>query len=259
MNNYIGLTLALSMVACGDSGASSAPEYLNVEMAQLQADTFLKNLFPGMVVNGPVCMPEVVVDQMTQCSYSVQDGAGWKVGTLVCGNTGCRSAGEPLPVRQEMMPSATTSSAGHLDNDWLYWYLLYNNHSVGVYYNSWYVATPPSYRMGYYANHIRPSPVSVNYYHTTYAPSVVQSSQKYSSPSYRAPTARSAGYRSPTTYRSPTGSVGTTPSVSRPAPRPSYSAPRPSAPKPSYSAPRPSPRPSSSRSSGYGVSRSGRR
>lgn len=280
------LTMALvfGLTACDGSKSETveALPKLDVETAQLQAETYIKNLFPSTEVNGPVCMPEAVLDQYTQCSYSLPSGESWQVGTLLCSNLGCREGEAPAVVAADLAPQASsTGSHSHgMSNDWLFWYMLYNSGGTRVYYTSWYDSTPAVYRSAYYGVGYRPTVESRTYYTRTYAQPIRNvSTTRFSSVTTgrpgvtrtTVPTSRSV--TTPTTNRAvttpstsatrpvttPTTSRTVTPTTSRPAPTTSAPKPAPTrvAPAPS---PRPVSRPAPTRSSGFrSPSRTGRR
>lgn len=197
--------------------------------SQLQADTFVSNLFPEVEINGPICMPEAVVEDMTQCSYSMKLEERWQVGTILCNDLGCRQGEAPAVVPDEMAVEATNNTSGGvssgINNDWLLWYMLFSNGGTTHHYNSWYNNTPPAYRSAYYSRTYTPSSDAVNHYKTNY----------------------SAGVSAGATKRYPVKSSSS--STSRTAPKTSPI----SAPKVTPS-PRPISMPAPSRSSGFGRS-----
>lgn len=259
--NKLNLALVLGLVACGSSEAPTAQveklPTLNVETAQLQAETYIKNLFPGTEVNGPVCMPEAVVDQYTQCSYSMRSGESWQVGTLLCSNLGCREGEAPTVVAADVAPPVQASSGhGGMDNDWLFYYMLLNSGAVHGPYSVWYSSTPAVYRSAYYGVGYRPTIESRTYYTRTYsAPIRSTSTQRFSSVT----TGRPGVTRTTTPTTSRTTPATSTPRTTTPSTRssaPTTSTPRTTTPSTRSTpapAPRaaPAPRPAPSRSSGF--------
>lgn len=231
------------------SRAMPAPPAFNPQQAQAQADIFLRTLYPGQQVNGPVCMPEAVVDGMTQCSFTTRlagDGP-LQVGTILCGNTGCREGEAPVVVQQDLLPpqqatgnTTIVQNHGGVDNDWLFWYLLWNNGATTHHYHSWYTTTPVVYRSAYYTRGYVPAPAAVSGYRTNYSRAVTtSSSSKYS-------------YKSSGSYKTtpPSSSYKTTPSSS--TSRTSGSTKTTSgSPKPTSSGYKSTPKPAPSRSSGF--------
>lgn len=273
----LAMALVFGLAACGGNKSETTESLprLDVETAQLQAETYIKNLFPASEVNGPVCMPEAVVDQYTQCSYSLRDGEGWQVGTLLCSNVGCREGEAPTTVAANLAPQATAGHSHSMSNDWLFWYMLYNSGGTRVYYSSWYDSTPPAYRSAYYGVGYRPTVESRTYYTRTYAqPIRSTSTTRFSTITTSRPnvtrstpsTTRTVTSpvtpttRTPVTTPAPTRSTPVVPATSRtvsPVTTPKTSTPTRVAPAPS---PRPISRPAPTRSSGFrSPSRSGRR
>jgi hypothetical protein len=231
----------------------SAPPF-NPQQAQAQAETFLRTLYPNQKLNGPVCMPEEVVDGLTQCSFTTTlDGIGpLQVGTILCGNTGCREGEAPVVVQQDLLPAQQAGSTtvvqnhGGVDNDWLFWYLLWSNGATTHHYHSWYTSTPVMYRGAYYSRGYVPAPAAVTSYRTNYSRAVTtNSSSKYSYKSSYKTTPASSSYKTTptTTSRTTTGTKTTT--TSSPKPSSSYRSTPKSAPSRSsgFSSP--------SRSSGF--------
>lgn len=262
MNKFnLALVLAVGLTACGREETPMATTEvlptLNVETAQLQAETYIKNLFPETQVNGPVCMPEAVVDQYTQCSYSMRSGESWQVGTLLCSNLGCREGEAPTVVAADVAPQAQASAGGGggMDNDWLFYYMLLNSGAVHGPYSVWYSSTPVIYRSAYYGVGYHPSVESRTYYTRTYAaPIRTSSTQRFSTVTAGRPGVSRTPVPSTSRSTTPSTSRSTTPSTSRSTP--TTSTPR-ATPAPRVA---PAPRPAPSRSSGFRApTRSGRR
>jgi len=227
----IALTLgALLLAGCskdsntttGSTSGSAVEETppLDPAKAAEHAKTFLATLFPDSDVNGPICLPEEVVDGYTQCSYTmaakvVEPAEGEesaapevKIGTLLCNNAGCMEGDAPALMAEEMaadamaQANANTNSGGSgsthhyhhnsYSDDWLFWYLLYNNGGTTYRYNSWYDSTPVVHRTAYYSTTYVPSTDSVSSYRTNYGTSVrTNSTTKYAT---KTKTGRSSGY-----------------------------------------------------------------
>lgn len=257
-------------VSTGPSASIPVQSPLNVEMAQQHAATYLGTLFPGGEVHGPVCMPEEVVDGLTQCSYSLHSGTEWLVGTLLCGNLGCREGEAPASVPPDLAPQMASAAPvsgvapvvvqqSSVTDDWLFWYLLFNNGGTTHHYHHWYDSTPSTYRSAYYSPGYRPTPASVNYYHTTYSAPVATSSRRFSAPT-NSSLSRPAVKTTPGTGTSTrTTKTVTTPAKVTPTVKPVSSAPVPVAsPKPVTVSPKPlpvapKPAPTTRRSTGFGT------
>lgn len=244
-------------------GCRSEPEVprtppLDAKMAQLNADAFTGNMFPGAQVQGPICLPEAVYDQTTQCSFTVRQADGtYLAGTLLCDNNSCREGEAPALVAQDTLPTAAYAAQdGGIPDEWLLWYMLANSGGTHYGYNSWYNSTPSYYRQTYYSRGYQPSVATIHHYHTTYAAPIQRTmTVKYKSapvaPTIKRTTpAPTSFFGRKTTSPAPTVAPSTTPSsTSRPV-----VAPRPAAPKPA-----PAVRPSPKSSSGFGTSRSSSR
>lgn len=262
----MGLLLAIGgalLAAC-----SPAQDQLDPAKAQNNAERFLSTLFPGEDVKGPICLPNEVVPGETQCHYSYQEDDGdWESGSLLCGNLGCREGAAPALV------TAQVPSQG-MDEEWLYWYALTTSGGISIEldFDDWKHKTPSAYRRGYYSSGYRPSSAAKTYYKNTYSAPISKSvGTKYS---YTPTTKTTPGYKPPSTITRPVSTTTYTPkTVTSPAPAPkpttggswgwgssskstttgsdsSYKPAPVTSPKPSY---KPAP---SSRSSGYGTSRS---
>lgn len=217
---HLLLASILALTAC----TSSSTAALDPAKAQQQAEKFTAEMYPGVAINGPICLPEEVIDHKTQCSFSFKQGEDFKAGSLICGNGGCREGSAPMVVAQDDRPGFGSGTTGN--NDWLMWYLLFSNGGTTHHYHSWYDSTPAAYRGAYYSRGYRPPAQATSYYRSNYSKGVTS-------------TTRSRYTPAPTTSR------------------PSTTAPRPTTTSPA-SAPRPvsRPAPSTTRSSGYGTSRS---
>lgn len=252
----VGLIIASAfLIGCSSNRQPQVPA-LDPATAQKQADLFLATLYPDEDINGPICLPNEVIPGETQCQFSYQDEDHWVVGSLLCGNTGCREGQAPAVVAQDQMPPMTQAGGYAMDEEWLYWYSLRSMGGIEIEldFDSWKHKTPAAYRHGYYSHSFRPSAAAKTYYKKTYSTPISHSVSKgYSySPSAKtssgykpAPVTSTPAYKpSTTTPSSGTGykpSTSTTPTY-KPSPAPS--------PKPTY---KPAP---STRSSGYGTSRS---
>lgn len=245
------LALAISAASCSSessrhttsaTSATVSVRALDPESAQFHAKNYLDTLLAAGTYRGPVCLPEAVVDGMTQCSYSMDTASGNQIGTLLCGNTGCREGQAPAVIPQEIAPQqVATNTSGHssISDDWLFWYLLYNNGGTTHYYHSWYDSTPPAYRGAYYSTGYRPAPQTINYYHTTYSAPISRSSQRF----VGSASSRTVTTAKPSTVPKPTsGLFGSSPAKTTPTKT-----------TPISTAPKPLPKPAPKRSTGIGA------
>ncbi len=288
--NFFGLLVASSLLlACGNSDHRTVNTIpveppLDPQLASVNAKAYLDALIPPGQYGGPICLPETVINNMTQCSYSLNGGT--EIGTILCGNSGCYEGEAPRPLDQNLVGQPTAaavtpgvSHSGIQTEELLLWYLLFNNGAVTHHYYDWHYATPAAYRSVYFTPLYRPPVTSINYYHTTYsAPVRSSSTQRFSNVTTSSLSRRPTSVTSSTTSRtSPTTSSRTTVPVKSPTvapvpktttpvtvPRPTSVAPRtvPTVPRPvPVASPRPAmprpvapaPRPVPKRSTGFGT------
>lgn len=164
--------------------------------ATAKGKEYINTLYSAKNPNGPVCLGEKVSGEYTQCSYTYTETDGsLKAGTILCSSTGCMEGSAATTINRADMPVAqVTNGSSSVSDDWLFWYLLFNNGGTTYHYHSWYDATPSYGRTAYYSTTYTPSAQSRSYYSTTYSkPVSTASSTKYSSKtSYSS--SRSSGY-----------------------------------------------------------------
>lgn len=187
--------LALSVLGCSEpsnghingvpaSQVTVKPAVFDAAKATARADSYIDTLYGSKSPRGPVCMPEAVTGDYTQCSYTYTELNGTLVaGTILCSNKGCMEGEAPKIVDKQDMPAVTVvngQSNNGLTDDWLFWYLMFNNGGTSYRYNSWYDSTPAYGRTSYYSPTYVPSAQSRSYYTSTYkAPVASTSTTKY--------------------------------------------------------------------------------
>lgn len=176
--------------------------------ASAEAKKFVDTLYGTKSPNGPVCLPEAN-QGYTQCSFTYTELDGTlKAGTILCDNTGCRTGELPVAIPVEDRPVANTS--GGIDNDWLFWYLMFNNGGTSYHYHSWYTNTPVYGRSAYYTVGYTPTVESRSYYNTTYKTSVATSTAKKYPTTTTTKTTSSSGKSTTTTTTTTTKSTKST-------------------------------------------------
>lgn len=176
--------------------ARPAPKPYDPIAVAAKAEAYVSQLYGSKSPNGPVCFPEAMQGDSTQCSFTYLEGTVLQAGTITCSSRGCVS-GEIKPVPVEDTPQVVVQSGNHDNNEWLYWYLLYNNGGTSVHYNTWYTTTPAVGRTSYTSTSYTPPAASTSYYRSTYrAPVTTTVTAKTAA---RAPTASTSSAKSTST------------------------------------------------------------
>lgn len=188
--------------------------------ATAKGKEFVTGLYGSKNPNGPICLPEKVSGDYTQCSFTYNETDGTlKAGTILCSNRGCFEGQAPVAVPAEDRPTVQIVNGQTQDNnDWLLWYLMFSNGGTSYHYHTWYDSTPAYGRTAYYSTTYVPTSQSRSYYTTTYSkPVSTASTTKYSTkttPTVTASSSRSSGYSSGTTTSSATKSTSSSSSSS---------------------------------------------
>lgn len=198
-----------------------APAPFDPVKATAKGKEFVTGLYGTKNPNGPICLPEKVSGDYTQCSFTYNEIDGTlKAGTILCSNKGCFEGQAPVAVPAEDRPvtivNNTTGSSGGMDNsEWLLWYLMFSNGGTSYHYNSWHANTPYYGRSAYYTTSYVPTAQSRSYYTTTYsAPVKAAATTKYSSKTTPTVTTSSSGYsKSTSTATSTSTSTKSTPAA----------------------------------------------
>lgn len=208
--------LLFALLACDDAATSGgtingqpatavarpAPKPYDPIAVAAKAEAYVSQLYGSKSPNGPVCFPEAMQGDSTQCSFTYLEGTVLQAGTITCSARGCVS-GEIKPVPAEDVPQVIVQNTGgsHNNNEWMYWYLLYNTGGTTVHYNTWYTTTPAVGRTSYTSTSYTPTAASTSYYRST----------------YKAPVTTTTAARTSTTTPSTKSATSTSTTTAKPA------------------------------------------
>jgi hypothetical protein len=176
--------------------------------ATAEGKEFITELYGTKNPNGPICFPEKVSGEYTQCSFTYDEIDGTlKAGVILCSNKGCFEGQAPVtvPVEDRPVQVLNNSSGSTFDNnEWLLWYLLFSNGGTSYHYNSWHANTPAYGRTAYYSPTYVPTTQSRSYYTSTYSkPVSTVSTTKYTPKTTPTVSTSSSSYKSTSTTSKP--------------------------------------------------------